>query len=48
MLRDVSLTPLRDQVLAEPIHIENGHAYIPEGKGLGVQLNREVIERYAT
>ena len=47
MLRDVSPTPLRDQVLAEPIHIENGHAYIPEGKGLGVQLNREVIERYA-
>ena len=47
MLRDVSPTPLRDQVLAEPIHIENGHAYIPEGKGLGIQLNREVIERYA-
>ncbi len=46
MLRDVSPTPLRDQVLAEPIVIENGAAFVPEGKGLGVQLNREMVERY--
>lgn len=47
MLRDVSPTPLRDQVLAEPLGIEKGVAYVPDGKGLGVRLNREVIEKYA-
>ncbi len=47
MLRDVSPTPLRQEVLAERLGIENGLAFVPEGKGLGVRLNREMIERYA-
>jgi len=47
MLRDVSPTPLREEVLAERLGIENGLAFVPEGKGLGVRLNREMIERYA-
>lgn len=47
MLRDVSPVPLREQLLADPIPIVRGEASLPEGKGLGVRLNREMIERYA-
>jgi L-alanine-DL-glutamate epimerase-like enolase superfamily enzyme len=47
MLRDVSPTPLRDQVLAEPLTIEKGEVRVPDGPGLGIRLNREMVERYA-
>jgi L-alanine-DL-glutamate epimerase-like enolase superfamily enzyme len=46
MLRDVSPTPLREEVLAEPLAIEKGEAIVPDGMGLGAKLNREAVERY--
>ena len=47
MLRDVSPTPLREDVLAERLVIERGEAVVPRGNGLGVSLDWEVVERYA-
>lgn len=47
MLRDVSPVPLREEILAERLVIEDGEALVPDGSGLGVKLNREVVERYA-
>lgn len=44
-LRDVSPTPLREDVLAEPLDIADGHARVPSGPGLGIALNEEVIAR---
>jgi len=46
MLRDVSPTPLREEVLLEPLRIEGGYAEVPQGPGLGVELNEEVISRF--
>ena len=33
-------------VLEEPLTIEKGHFHVPEGPGLGVSLNMEVVEKY--
>ena len=33
-------------LLAEPIKIEDGFAKVPDGLGLGFELNRDMIERY--
>jgi L-alanine-DL-glutamate epimerase-like enolase superfamily enzyme len=46
MLRDVSPTPLREQVLLEPIEIANGYATVPRGPGLGIKLNHEFMAQY--
>ena len=39
-------SPLRTQLAKEPIQVIDGFARVPEGPGLGVELNEEVIERY--
>lgn len=46
MLRDVSPTPLREEVLLEPLKIEGGYAEVPQGPGLGVELDEEIISRF--
>jgi len=46
MLRDVSPTPLREDVLAEPLVIADGYAQVPSGPGLGIVLNEETIAHY--
>ena len=38
---------LRDDVLAEPLQIEGGMMTVPQGPGLGVEVDRAKIERYA-
>jgi muconate cycloisomerase len=35
-----------DDLIAKPIRIECGHALVPQGPGLGVELDREALERY--
>ena len=37
---------LKDDVAHNPIRIENGSVYLPEGAGLGVIVDMEKIERY--
>lgn len=38
--------PLADEILREPLHIENGDLLIPDGPGLGIEVDESVIERY--
>ncbi len=46
VLRDISPWPLRSEVLAQPVRVEGGTAWIPAGPGLGVELDAAAIERY--
>jgi L-alanine-DL-glutamate epimerase-like enolase superfamily enzyme len=38
--------PLAEEILAEPLEIEQGDLIVPRGPGLGVNVNEAVIERY--
>ncbi|HEX5170370.1 MAG TPA: mandelate racemase/muconate lactonizing enzyme family protein [Cyclobacteriaceae bacterium] len=38
--------PLSDEILKEPLEIENGYLKLPDGNGLGVNINEEVIHQY--
>lgn len=36
-----------DDLIVDPIRIEDGHAIVPTGPGLGVELDMDAIERYS-
>lgn len=38
--------PLADEILTEPLVIEDGDLIVPDGPGLGVEVDERVIERY--
>jgi L-alanine-DL-glutamate epimerase-like enolase superfamily enzyme len=38
--------PLADEILAEPLPIECGHLVVPDGPGLGIDVDERVVERY--
>jgi L-alanine-DL-glutamate epimerase-like enolase superfamily enzyme len=38
--------PLADEILKEPLRIERGNLIVPDGPGLGVEINENVIEKY--
>jgi len=38
---------LRDDLLTEPIPCIDGHLTVPEGPGLGIELNPDIVERYS-
>lgn len=38
--------PLSDEILKDPLEIENGYLKMPTGHGLGIAINEKVIERY--
>jgi len=40
------LTLLKDNVLAGDIEIENGYVRVPDGPGLGMDINEEVLAKY--
>ncbi|HEX4886391.1 MAG TPA: mandelate racemase/muconate lactonizing enzyme family protein [Casimicrobiaceae bacterium] len=44
---DQSSHPFRRELVAAPIVHEDGWVRIPEAPGLGVEVNRDVLERYA-
>ena len=46
MMRDVSATPLREEVLINQVEIKNGFAYVPTAPGLGIEINDEAINNY--
>ncbi|MCS6849160.1 MAG: mandelate racemase/muconate lactonizing enzyme family protein [Anaerolineae bacterium] len=46
MLRDVAPAPLRESVLRTPISIESGCASMPDGPGLGIELNWDAIHAH--
>ena len=35
-----------DDLLVQPIRFENGAALVPQGAGLGIELDREALEKY--
>ncbi len=42
----VSESPLRRELVHSTVRLERGTATIPQGPGLGVELNEEIVERY--
>jgi len=38
--------PLSDEILVKPLDIEQGHLIVPQGPGLGVDIDERVIEKY--
>lgn len=38
--------PLKTELLVEPIQQQNGAVGVPDGPGLGIELNEEIVERY--
>lgn len=44
---DMTENRLRTELAREPIRAEGGRAAVPQGPGLGIEIDREVLERYA-
>lgn len=44
---DTYENPFRDEIVRRPFTLENGHVTIPTGPGLGVEINEDVIKKYA-
>lgn len=38
--------PLRKELAVEPIRAIDGHATVPEGPGLGIELNEDIVRRF--
>jgi D-galactarolactone cycloisomerase len=43
---DVGDNPLRDQVLTRPLRPVNGRIAVPEAPGLGIDLDRDALQRF--
>ena len=43
---DMSDNALRTQLLKTPLKLEAGHVLLPEGPGLGIELDQDAVERY--
>ena len=44
---DQNYYPLRDDLLTQKIDIaEDGFVYVPQGPGLGVELNPDTVAKY--
>ncbi|MFC3119773.1 enolase C-terminal domain-like protein [Jhaorihella thermophila] len=44
---DRTPNPLRQEVLQQPIEHENGWVAIPDGPGLGIEVNRDALAEFA-
>jgi D-galactarolactone cycloisomerase len=43
---DVTPHPFRQDLLVEPVRVGNGIAHVPGGPGLGIEVKREVLEKW--
>ena len=43
---DMSDNALRTQLLKKPLALDAGHVLLPDGPGLGIELDRDAVERY--
>ena len=43
---DMSDNALRTQLLKAPLELEAGHVLLPEGPGLGIELDPDAVARY--
>lgn len=41
------LERFQDDILKEPLHFENGEVHLPQGVGLGIEVDEEKLVRYA-
>lgn len=46
LLRDVAPAPLRESILRTPIVIQDGCAHVPDGPGLGIEVDWEAAHAY--
>jgi D-galactarolactone cycloisomerase len=44
---DRTLNPYRQAIVTQPIEHENGVVAVPEGPGLGIEINRSAVEKYS-
>ncbi|MEC9380809.1 MAG: enolase C-terminal domain-like protein, partial [Candidatus Latescibacterota bacterium] len=44
---DMTENGLRTQLACEPIKTVDGYVPVPDAPGLGIEINRQVLERYA-
>lgn len=44
---DVGQNPLREHLLVTPLVAENGMLAVPDGPGLGIEVNWDAVEKYA-
>jgi D-galactarolactone cycloisomerase len=45
---DRTHNPLRDELLHDSFVLEQGALLVPQGPGLGVKINKEVLAKYCT
>ncbi len=45
---DVNANPLRDAVIGDALKVEDGHVRLPDGPGLGVEIDPEAMARWRT
>ena len=45
---DRTRNPLRDELLHDNFVLERGALLVPQGPGLGVKINEEVLPKYST
>jgi muconate cycloisomerase len=38
---------VKDDVVKKPIRFEKGHVHVPEGPGLGVELDESKLKKYS-
>jgi D-galactarolactone cycloisomerase len=43
---DKNFNPLRDELLIENLRIEDGFVEVPDGPGLGVEIDMAVVQKY--
>jgi D-galactarolactone cycloisomerase len=43
---DRTSNPLRDELLVENFGLEDGHLVVPQGPGLGITIDEDVLRRY--
>ncbi len=44
---DVYENPFRDEIVAKKFELKNGYFDVPTGPGLGIEINEEVVKKYA-
>ncbi len=44
---DVGENPLRDEIVKSPLKPENGEIPVPQGPGLGIEIDEDALARYA-
>lgn len=45
---DLGENPLRTRILKDEIRVEDGFVHVPQGPGLGIEINEDAVAEYAT